>query len=262
MRRSTRFLCVVAIALLTGAASAQPGPNPPCAKGAIAPAFASPGPHPNVSVWFASDLEDGWTAPECLGWQQRDTKVLVATAGRFREPGGSSALVRRLAAVSDYTAMQYWSVTRQLWRPLIKAATALSGPDEDLARADFDATELQHGSERYFWQDEETPAGGIVYRLLIRARTEDRLELELENARDESFLLMPLFGAGEFQTQIVFAREAQTVWRYYSLQWAAGSSTPNGLGHRASYINRAAAIFRHLTGQPTNAEPPLAPHED
>lgn len=254
----TILLVLVSVAPQTAAMGAKALPRPPCQSDNPEPDFAAPGPHPRIEVWFEGELPDGWSLPSCLDWEQQATDVLIVTAGRFAEPGGIDAVAARIASVSSFTRMLYWSASRQVWRPLVNEAFALSGPHEEQRRRDFSSDELKAGTLLHFWQDENSPADSLVYRLRVRDRTQDRLILTLENAHAINFMLMPLFEPGAYQSIIYVTRENGQLWRYYSLQRAAIGVSVSTREHRSSYINRAAALFRYVAGIPTDSEPPLA----
>ena len=173
--------------------------------------------------------------------------------------GQSGRIVGRFAQVSKFAGITYWSVSRQKWRPLIRAAYALSAPDRKAKREDFALTELGPGATVAFFQDEETPAGALVYRLEVRERTADRLVVSLANAERVRMLLVPLFDPGEYQFVYFFERESGEVWRYFALARAGGAWNPIVRLGSDSYINRAAALFRYLAGLALNQEPPAAP---
>jgi hypothetical protein len=214
---------------------------------------------PNAKVWLPDDIGGEWRPAVCTEWEPREFTVLVGTAARFRNSAGVNALLHKIAAVSKLATIQYWSVTRERWRPFITEAYALTGPDPDARRPDFSLEELQPGRTLYFWQDENTPAGEVVYRMIIRERSADRLVLEIENALPVRFLFLPLFGPGEYQLLYFLERESGDVWRYYSLTRVGGSRNFLARSYRDSYINRAVAVYRHLVGIPTDKEPPAAP---
>lgn len=231
-----------------------------CETGAAVPPYPAIDAQPAVSTWFSGDGLGEWQPPACTGWQARDSDVLVATAARFRSDGGIDGVVNRLAGVSGYTAIRYWSVSRQTWRPLITAAHALASADRNSKRADFAASDFVPGVVLHFWQEEATPADELVYRLEVRERSANRLLIALSNASEADYLLVTLFDPGDFQTFISVHRETGDTWRYYALQRASTGVDLSTRSHRASYVNRAAALFRFIAGQPTDAEPPLAPH--
>jgi hypothetical protein len=255
------FLAVLFSAVVPSAALADPGPHLPCQAGTVIPLFAPSGPLPAYRIWYGDDFPGGWTPPACTPWEKKPFAILVATAGRFHEPGGIEAVAARFARISSLSSVRYWSVTRQRWRGLIEDAHALSGPDPAGLRGDFTAAELRPSATLFFRQQENTPAGDVIYRLTVHERNADRLVVTTENALPVRFLLLPLFGPGDYQTLFVIEREDEGHWRYYSLLRVAGSFETMLRDHAASYINRAVAIFRHIAGLPTDAEPPAARQE-
>ena len=247
----------LALLLAPGLARAK-GPTAPCPGESAAPAYPALGAPPAIALWYGGDL-DGWEPGACTGWAAARFNVLVATAGRFPSPGGGDAILGRFAQTSKIPGITYWSVTRHAWRPLIHAAYALSAADRNARRDDFALSELGPGATALFFQDEETPAGALVYRLEVRERTADRLVVALANAERVRMLLVPLFDPGEYQFVYFFERESGEVWRYYALARAGGAWNPIVRLGSDSYINRAAALFRYLTGLALNQEPPAAP---
>jgi hypothetical protein len=61
------------------------------------------------------------------------------------------------------------------------------------------------------------------------------------------------------QSIYFFDRESQDVWRYYAIARTSKIASLLTLGNNASYINRAVAFYRFLTGIPTDKEPPASP---
>ncbi|NIP72042.1 MAG: hypothetical protein GWO16_02955 [Gammaproteobacteria bacterium] len=239
-------------------ASIAAGPQPPCDADPYPP-YAAVDAQPNVEVWVPEELAS-WNPPPCAGWGSRESTVLVALAARFEHRRGVDALLQRIAAVSQFHTIQYWSVTRQRWRELIKQARALTDPDKDARRGDFSVAELRSGKELYFWQDENTPAGEIIYRMRVREATAERLVVTAENVYEQRFLFSTLFGPGEYQVVHFLYRESRDIWRYYGLMRAAEVPISLlGKSQESSYINRAVAIFRYIASIPTDREPPVAP---
>lgn len=233
-------------------------PTPPCAGPAQPPYSAVVG-RPEVVVWFQNEGDAGWTPPACTGWKGDHFTVLVATAGRFRHAGDGDDLLGRMGAISGFEAIRYWSVTRGRWNDLVSRAYAVEGAAGEARRADFSLAEMQVGRRLYFRQIENTPAGDVVYGIRIAERAPGRLVVAVENAGPISWLLLPLFDPGGHQFLYYFEREAPGRWRYYSLARARLKWSFPFLGPVESYINRAVAVFRHLTGIPTDREPPPAP---
>ena len=237
-------------------AQATMGPIVPCGGGM--PAYPELGAPPQFEIWYGDDLRD-WLAPPCTEWSAIDFNVLIATAGRFRHDGDVTTILDRLGAVSDLNSVHYWSHTRKIWRPLIMDANALNTANPDDIRGNFSEAELVPGHDVYMWQHENTPAREVVYRLQVLERTPDRAVLALENTDPLKYLFLTVFESGEYQFLYFFERESGNVWRYYSLIRIGAGFNPLVRDGGPSYINRAAAMFRHFAGLPTVQEPPAAP---
>ena len=94
---------------------------------------------PHVQVWHASELPADWRPPACAGWDGLRFDQLVGLAGRLPSSLGAADLLARLGAISAWTGIRYWSVTRGTCRALIAAAHALTGPEGGPAAARFRA---------------------------------------------------------------------------------------------------------------------------
>ena len=257
----------VALSAWTGAAdataSAQDGPALPC--GGAEPEFGAVGKLPRVLVWTGRQVPS-WSAPACSGWESGQFLVAVQTAGRFEEASGIDGVLARVAAVSRYPDIRYWSHTRGTWRELVPEAYALASADPADGRGDFRLDELPAGARLYFWQRENTPAGEVIYRLDVVERTPDHLMLTLENANALTARGIRLLPPGGWQILYDVQREAGDVWRFYALIRSAVPDNPlvrllwpllaDG---QASYVNRAVAMYRYLAGISTDREPPAAP---
>ena len=250
------FSVLWVMAAVPAHAQATGGPFPPC-DGA-APEYPELGMPPVIEIWYGDDLAD-WRPAACTGWEAIEFNVLIATAGRFRHDGDAAAILGRLGTVSDLNHVQYWSHTREIWRPLILDADALNSPDPDDIRADFSADELAPGRDFYIWQHENTPARALVYRVEVLEHTPRRAVLALQNTDPLKYLFLTVFEAGEYQFLYFFDREVQNIWRYYSLIRIGAGFNPLVRAGGSSYMNRAAAMYRHFAGIPTDQEPPAAP---
>ncbi len=260
MRSVNAALLAFGLALAPLGAQAE-GPVVPCPGATAEPAPSAVGAPPAIAIWYGGDLS-GWQPGACIGWEAAPAyNVLVAAAGRFPEAGGTDAILGRFAPVSHYPGISYWSVMHTAWRPLITEAYALSTANPKSKRADFTVAELVPGNELFFFQNEETPAGALVYRLEVRERGPDRLLVTLTNAAKVRWMFVPLFDPGQYQFVYLFERDApgSDVWRYYSLTRVGGPWNPVVRIGTNSYINRAAALFRYLGGLPLQQEPPAAP---
>jgi hypothetical protein len=250
MRMMGPTLATVALALaLLGAvhaAALAEGPRPPCDGVAPEPAFPAVGGSPNVRLWHAGELAPGWRPPACSGWQGLRFDQLVGLAGRLPAGVSGGDLLARFGAVSEWTGLRYWSATRRTCRELIDDAHALAGPGADQRRPDFTAAEMVAGRELYFFQDDNGPGGGAVYRLRLLEAGPDRLVLTTENTTAITVFLLPLFAPGTLRALTILERAPDGAWTYYSLSGATAAANPLAGGHDASYLNRALALYAHL----------------
>lgn len=244
---------MVFLALASGAIAQ---PRPPCA-GEPVPAYPRLDEAPVVQVWTGSDLV--WKPPTCVGWDAGAYTLLVAAAGRFSYSGDAAGLLGRFARISEFGAIRYWSVTTGQWRRLILDAYALSEPDRALRRDDFTVDELTPGRTFYFWQEERSPAGALIYRSRIVERTEGRVVVDIRNENAVHPFPYPVIPSGAYRFLYVLEQESSGIWRYYGLSGQRGSGSATIGLFRASYINRAVAIYRYIAGIPTDREPPAAP---
>jgi hypothetical protein len=181
---------------------------------------------------------------------------LTALAARFRFTGSADDLLSRFAAQSAWRGIKYWSVTDGRWDTLIDDAGALSGADLRQIRSDFTLAELKSGKDLYFQQEDNRSSNAVVYRMRVVSADSIRLIVTVENASAVSLFLFTLFDPGDLESTYIFVKLGPTNWGYYNLSGARESFAMIG-DHRASYLNRAAAIYRHLLGIPTDQEPPL-----
>lgn len=233
-------------------------PIPPC-NGSSHSAYAVLNAPLNVTVLMPSELPATWEPPSCTGWPAKKVAVVVVAAGRFRHTGDTTLLLQRLATVSDLTTIRYWSVSRGRWHNLIDQAFALRTREQQSQRMNFSLAELRPENELYFWQDGSSRMETGVRRLQILARQADQIVFDVENVSPIRLLFVSLFEPGAIQARYVITQESSKIWRYYSLFRASGRSNQLIAQHKRSYVNRTAAMFRYLTGIPTDREPPAAP---
>jgi hypothetical protein len=248
-----RALAAMALSVMLLPASqpmpAAAAPRPPCGEEPPDPPYPEPGAPPQVRLWHAEELGADWRPPLCVGWGEKRFDQLVALAGRLPASVAAEDLLARLSAVSEWTGIRYWSVTRRSCRELIEDAHALAGPDSDQRRPDFAPDEMVSGKDLYFFEDDNSPGGGAVYRMRLREITPNRLVLETENiSRIDLLLLVPLFAPGELRALYILEREQGGAWTYYSLSGTTAGVNPIARGHDASYVNRALALYAHLAG--------------
>jgi hypothetical protein len=176
--------------------------------------------------------------------------VLVALAARFSYGGGSDALLARFGAISSLKGLRYWSVTEGGWRTLITDASALDGPDPEHKRPNFALSEMRGGKDLYFTQQDNRAAGDVIYRMQVKEMSATRLVVAIENASAVRRFMLTLFNPGDLQSLHFLERQAPNVWRYYGLAWA-GETTASLLAvPKASYVNRAKALYGHFAGLP------------
>jgi hypothetical protein len=86
----------------------------------------------------------------------------------------------------------------------------------------------------------------------------DRFAITMENVSTVSLFLFTLFEPGDLEATYIVQRLSPTSWGYYSLSGVRENGLLPG-SKAASNVNRAAAIYRHITGVPSDQDPPLAP---
>lgn len=257
-RRRGAVLLALSLTAASGLAAAADAPaTPPVlpCNAAPSPAWpATPG-KVDLAIWEDGDLQTAWQPPACGHWQSADYSVLMAAVGRLSAPGGSDALLRRMGRVSELAGLRYWSVSREARATLISEAHALTRAQEDAKRADFSTDELKPGRDYFYWQHEPTTSGSAVYAMRVLEHTDDRLLVSVRNASDNRYLGFTMLAAGRAQTLYLFQRLDGDQWGYYQL---------TRLGHgpfdwlpigKASYANRAIAMFRWFAGLPEDAVP-------
>jgi hypothetical protein len=153
------------------------------------------------------------------------------------------------------TAIRYWSVSDRKWTELLKESSAIESASSSRPRADFTAAEMRSGKELYYSQRDNRRAEA-VYRMRVTMAAPDTTIVQVENVNVIRRFLITIFGRGELHTVHFLTRRSADTWEYYLV--TAVRSLPPG-DAQPSLVNRAAALFRFVAGQPTDAEPPLAP---
>jgi hypothetical protein len=244
------------MAAAVGARAADDGPRLPCGVAPL-PAFAEPGTPPNVRSWTGNAARR-WTPPACIESPPMEADMIIALAGSFRFEGGLDALCARVGAISSKKGVRYWSTTEKTWQPLVADAYAVSGPDPGQRRADFAPDQFAKGASLYHAQSDNRTTGTSVYRERVVAAERERLIVVSENVTPLKKMMVTLFEPGGMQTVYIIERRAPGAWNFYSLTRTRLASALLPVGSEASYINRAAAFYRHVAGIPTDQEPPAA----
>ena len=244
-----------------GNAASQEEPRPPCGGAGASPypSYTPVGTPPAVSVWAKGDAAL-WTPPACVGWPSSQRfKLIVALAGSFRPDGGADDLLTRFGAISTMLGLRYWSVTDKGWRVLITAAAALDAPNAKRRRPDFSLAEMKSGADLFFAQDDSRSSGAVVYRLRVLERGTDRIVIETENVDPIRAFIITLFPPGSLRATYFLERRGPGAWSFYGVSGTGSEASALADGHEASYVNRAAALYRYFTGVPGDTEPPAAP---
>ena len=249
------FGCLLFASVLAQAgAFGETGPRPPCGADAF-PAF----PLVNVPAlavsWSRNSFGRDWSPPACTGWTATGFTTLVTTVARFHHDPDTENMLRNIGAISGLTGLRYWSTTHKQWRTLIVEAHALTGPASGARRGDFTPDELKTGAVVYFEQDDNLTGRG-TFRLHMAEVSAERIVYDIENTSTLRYLLVPFAHAGETQSVCFLEHESENVWRYYSMVRTGRNTNAVIGGNESSAINRAVAFYRHLTGIPSDQEPP------
>ncbi len=220
---------------------------------ALSPDYGELGGPPVVEAWRDIDLERNDT---CLGSIRGRMKLIIVLAGRFNHSRSLEDISSRIGAVSSTKGLPYWSTTEDRWRPLISEAFALEDATSDTPRADFIAQEVLSGRTLYFAQEDTRSTSLNLYSLTARVATPDRMVIEIINLTSIRFWFVTLFEPRTLLSVFFIDRLGSGVWGYYGLSVVRDRSTE---GHERSFVNRAAAYYRFITGVPADTEPPLAP---
>lgn len=243
------LLAIAAILISLGTQASAESPRPPC-DGSPIPDYAAVDAPPAVQVISGSDLA-AWKPPPCVGWTAKDDGVLVVLAGRFTYKGSIDDLLKRFGAISSLKGLQYWSVTDGGWRTLITSANALDAPESGHSRADFTLAEMRSGHDLYFAQQDNRTSEEVVYRMQVRDLSPSRFVFAVENLTPVRSYMLTLFDPGELLSVHFVERESPGVFRFYGLAFAGESLASSIALPEASYINRALALYGHLSGKPT-----------
>jgi hypothetical protein len=222
-------------------AQAPLGPVLPCGADPV-PAYSAAGAVPEPQTWTSLD----WHAPACLaGWPTR-FKFVIAIAGHMTAADRDAVLVR-LGAISKMKGIQYYSVTESAWRELIKDASALGGPDPGNRRADFSADEVASGKTLYFLEEDNRSSHAVVYSMHLTAADANHVMVETANMSPVKSFLITLYPPGALRAAYVFTRLDGSDWGLYVVSASTDDASNMVTLAKASYVNRAQALFRYLS---------------
>ena len=94
-----------------------------------------------------------------------------------------------------------------------------------------------------------------MYALKTHEHSADSLTFETYNVTAVNLFLLRLFDPGSLRSIHFLKRDGER-WSYYGLSLVQQGGRS---GSERSFVNRAAAYFRHLSGVPSDRNPPLAP---
>jgi hypothetical protein len=248
--RVTRTL---ALLILVPAAALAAPPAPPCGGQAPVPAYAPAGELPATGVWSGADLRGVALAP-CLGWSG-ESRLIVALATTFRSPLTADQLLAKLAAVSAYPSVKYWSATRQAWRPLAAQAVVLATADGTTTRSDPSSEELSPGRE--FHYSEHGDLSVTTHKFRVVERSTDHLMVTTENTTPIRLLVVTVFEPGALQLATFIDKAGPDLWTLYEITRVGAASSAMAADYASSYVNRLDAFRRYLADIPTDRDPPL-----
>ena len=239
---------VLASLLLSPWASqaAERGPQPPCAGAVAWPTFAPPDQRPATQTWSESELQRlGWSPPDCLGWRADRTRLLAALAGEFVSSEPLERLLDRFGDFTSYKSIQYWSVTRQQWQPLVNAAGLLgrAPPNDNLTAGDFRPGAVYN----YFERDR---LGTAHYLMTVRERSEDRVVVTSRNTTPIRTFLGTLFEPGALEATAILERHGPDRWGCWQATRAGAGAGMLATAGSESYVNRLTALFGFIARRP------------
>jgi hypothetical protein len=213
---------------------------------------------PNIRLWPPEALGKDWQPPACTGWP-KGAALVVALAGNLTGPQNGDDLLARLGRISALTTVRYWSVTTKRWTPLFVRTIALAKRDATATRADFSPDEIRSGREFYFLSSDNRSTGATITHAAVKELDSTHIVLEMVNVSPIRWFGLTLVPPGGMRTLYFLDRQADSAWHFYSLSRIETSSLLSRFIPRASYINRAAAMYRYAAQIPTDGEPPAAP---
>ena len=156
------------------------------------------------------------------------------------------AVLNRIAAISSYKGMRYWSVTDQRLEPLIKDAFALEGSASNKARSDFTPAEMQVGRDIFFSQQDNRSSDPVLYRMSVIQRAADRIVVDITNTNKVRRLLFTLFQPGDLRTALFISRAKDGTWTCYALSGFHPTTITGLMDNHKSQVNRLLALYAHI----------------
>jgi hypothetical protein len=230
---------------------------PACLSSGAPPVFAPLNAPP---IAQATRVRDGGAPPagaSCFG-KADSAATWITVASIVQTSNSQNAFIERLGSISALLAVQYWSTTDQKWRPMVSSASAVASSNSRQPRADYSLAELITGEDRYYSVTDSRSGRAVTYRLRLWPSQPSELVVESANVDAIKQWGITLYAPGGLHTLYFLKKQSPDVWAYYSIT----RLQPNSFlaeGHDKSFINRAVALYRHIVGLTTDAEPPSAP---
>ena len=183
-----------------------------------------------------------------MGWELQRFASFAAVVGTFHA-AGVDAVLSRLAAISSFKGLRYWSVTDGRLEALITDAFAIDGPSlNNNKRSDFTLTEMEVGRDLYFAERDNRSSGPVLNRMRVVEKARDRVVVDIENASKVRKFLLTLFEAGDLRTALFISRIADDTWTCYALLGFHPTPLAGLLDNPKSHINRLVALYGHIAG--------------
>ena len=246
-RKLLAQLAIVLFAASSFAGASPEMPRAPCGVEPVPnyPALDAP---PEIVLWTATGASEAWSPPACTVSHGSSPTLVLGLAARFRDARDASAMLARIGAISSLHDVRYWSVTDKKWDAMFTRASALEGPNLGRQRGDFTAAELRAGHSLYFVAADNRSREEAVSRLRVSEVGTGRLIVEISNVTPLRWFFLSFAGPGDVQTWYFLEHETGDSWRFYSLTRVLYASP--FFVHviaNASYVNRALAMYRHIT---------------
>jgi hypothetical protein len=250
------LLVAAAVACGVAMGSERPG-EPACLGGGVAPRFAPLNAPP---IAQAAGVSDGAAPPAGAScFEKTDSAATwITVASLVQSSSGQNTFIERFGSISTLLTVQYWSTTDHKWRPLVSSASAIVSANSVVPRADYSLAELVTGQDRYYSMTDTRSGRAVIYRMRFWQSPLTELVVEVTNVDAIKQWGITLYAPGGVDALYVLKKQSADLWAYYSITRLLPHSFL-AEGHDKSYINRAVALYRHIVGIPTDAEPPSAP---
>lgn len=200
---------------------------------------------PAVATWVSTQPAS-IPGPDCTGLRTRDFVLVTSVTARFADGASADALLARVGAVSTMKGMTYWSEKDQRREVLITDASAVTAAGSSTRRADFSVAELKAGQAVHYAQHDNRASNEVGYSMRVVQASPTGWTVVYENVTPVKLYLVTLFEPGDIQTVISVEQLASGQWGYRSLTGIRKVGMGSVDSYRASYANRAVAMFEHI----------------